>query len=189
MDDAESFMSLGRGGFTTQGVSVLFYIGSRDTFAIAAHGTDATMRSFSIDAETGALTSTGFLFDVGLQGSLSEVAVLGDLVFVLDNTTAIDGVRGAYSFTLNPNGSFTQNGPLVDTGGISPWRMAVWSPALCTADVTGDGFVNVLDLIDLLLCFGQPASPPCDVADINTDGTVNVLDLIELLLAFGTVCP
>ncbi len=52
-----------------------------------------------------------------------------------------------------------------------------------------EGAVNVLDLVELLLCFGQPASPPCDIADINADGTVNVLDLITLLLAFGTTCP
>jgi hypothetical protein len=42
-----------------------------------------------------------------------------------------------------------------------------------------------LDLIDLLLCFGQPAAPGCESEDINGDGTVNVLDLIELLLEFG----
>ena len=64
----------------------------------------------------------------------------------------------------------------------------------CAADIapppTGDGVVNVLDLIDLLLCFGQPASPPCDTGqDINGDGTINVLDLIDLLLVFGQACP
>ena len=59
----------------------------------------------------------------------------------------------------------------------------------CPADVNGDGVVNVLDLIDVLLCFGQPAIPGCEAEDINGDGTVNVLDLIELLLAFGTACP
>ena len=54
------------------------------------------------------------------------------------------------------------------------------------SDVNGDGVVNVLDLIELLLCFGQHAVPPCDTTDINGDGAVNVLDLIEPLLAFGT---
>ena len=45
-------------------------------------------------------------------------------------------------------------------------------------------------LIDLLLCFGVPADPPCDAGqDVNGDGTVNVLDLIDLLLVFGTACP
>ena len=63
----------------------------------------------------------------------------------------------------------------------------------CQADIApagGDGVVNVLDLIDLLLCFWRPATPPCDTGqDINGDGTVNVQDLIQLLLAFGTSCP
>ena len=59
----------------------------------------------------------------------------------------------------------------------------------CPPDINGDGVVNVLDLIDLLLCFGQPAAPACSPEDINGDGNVNVLDLIELLLAFGQACP
>ncbi len=58
----------------------------------------------------------------------------------------------------------------------------------CPTDVNGDGVTNVLDLIDLLLCFGQPATPGCESEDLNGDGMVNVLDLIDLLLAFGTAC-
>ncbi len=54
------------------------------------------------------------------------------------------------------------------------------------ADLNADGVVDVLDLIELLACFGQPAAPPCEAADINQDGMVNVLDLIELLLKYGT---
>ncbi len=48
---------------------------------------------------------------------------------------------------------------------------------------------NVLDLIDLLLCFGLPAVPGCQPEDANGDGSVNVLDLIDLLLEFGNACP
>ncbi len=59
----------------------------------------------------------------------------------------------------------------------------------CPTDIDSDGVTNVLDLIDLLLCFGQPAAPECEAEDINADGTVNVLDLIELLLQFGQACP
>ena len=70
-------------------------------------------------------------------------------------------------------------GPLFQTGVVQP----------CPDDVNGDGVTNVLDLIDLLLCFGQPAFPGCEAKDVNQDGTVNVLDLIDLLLAFGTACP
>ena len=59
----------------------------------------------------------------------------------------------------------------------------------CPDDVNGDGTVNTLDLIDVLLCLGQPATPGCEAEDINGDGVVNVLDLIDVLLAFGTACP
>ena len=62
--------------------------------------------------------------------------------------------------------------------------------APCPTDVNGDGATDVLDLIDLLLCFGLPATPPCDEGqDINQDGDVDVLDLIDLLLEFGASCP
>ena len=56
---------------------------------------------------------------------------------------------------------------------------------LCFADLNGDGTINVLDLVRLLLAFGDGG--PLD--DINCDGSVNVPDLIELLLVFGTSCP
>jgi hypothetical protein len=36
-DQATTFLNLGRGGFTTRGTSVLYYIGRKDTLAIAAH--------------------------------------------------------------------------------------------------------------------------------------------------------
>ncbi len=58
----------------------------------------------------------------------------------------------------------------------------------CAEDVNNDGVINVLDLIDLLLCFGLPADPGCLAEDVNQDGVVNVLDLIDLLLAFGQAC-
>ena len=59
----------------------------------------------------------------------------------------------------------------------------------CPEDVNGDGSINVLDLVDLLLCFGLPAVPGCEGEDVNGDGDVNVLDLVALLLLFGTDCP
>ncbi len=59
----------------------------------------------------------------------------------------------------------------------------------CPADITGDGEVNVLDLIELLLCFGQSANLGCQAGDLNGDGSVNVLDLIAVLLVFGQTCP
>ena len=56
-------------------------------------------------------------------------------------------------------------------------------------DADGNGFVNVNDLVDLLTCFGFPATDPCHTGqDANCDGTVNVLDLVEVLVHFGCNC-
>ena len=53
----------------------------------------------------------------------------------------------------------------------------------CAADVTGDGVVNVLDLLAVLTSWGAGGS-----ADVNGDGVVNVLDLLEVLTSWGE-CP
>ena len=78
-------------------------------------------------------------------------------------------------------------GTRVDLPAFAAARETLCPP--CATDVNVDGVIDVLDLIDLLLCFGQPGLPPCDQADIDGDGSVDVLDLIELLLDFGTSCP
>ncbi len=55
----------------------------------------------------------------------------------------------------------------------------------CPADFTGDGFVNVPDLIFLL---GEWGDNPDSPADFDGDGLVRVPDLIILLGAWG-MCP
>ena len=84
-----------------------------------------------------------------------------------------------------PEAGTSSGGDFELAGGFQPAP----APAPCPEDVNGDGTTDVLDLIELLLCFGLPADPPCDAPDINGDGTVDVLDLIVLLLSFGTSCP
>lgn len=70
------------------------FIDDAGKFAFVGHGTDATVRSFEIDGVSGGLNSTGFFFDVGLQGTLGDVAARVGLMFVTDNSTAIDGIQG-----------------------------------------------------------------------------------------------
>ena len=55
----------------------------------------------------------------------------------------------------------------------------------CPADVTGDGVVNVRDLLAVIKARG-----PCSgcAADINDDGVVNVKDLLAVINAWGP-CP
>ncbi len=53
----------------------------------------------------------------------------------------------------------------------------------CPADITGDGTIDVLDLLAVLSAWG-PCPPICP-ADVNSDGVVDVLDLLEVLAAWG----
>ncbi len=50
----------------------------------------------------------------------------------------------------------------------------------CAADITGDGQVDVLDLLEVLGQWGTSGS-----ADITGNGVVDVLDLLEVLSAWG----
>ena len=106
--------------------------------------------------------------------------------------SGVDNVEHLFVRDLAP-GEYVLELERIDGLATHPlWNVAVaWqmpAPPCLLADVNGDGAVNVLDVIELLLCFGQPADPPCDAPDVTGDGTVNVLDLIEVLLDFGLTC-
>ncbi len=105
------------------------YCSPDDRYLLVGHGTDATLRSAAIDPSTGDLAYTGAVFDVGLQGTLGDVSAMDDLVFVTDNSSAIDGLMGVYSLTLTSEGSFIQNGMIQSTGGIAPRSTAAWKPS------------------------------------------------------------
>ena len=52
----------------------------------------------------------------------------------------------------------------------------------CPGDITGNGAVDVLDLVEMLAAWGtNPGNP----ADLDGDGTVGTLDLLGLLAAWG----
>jgi 6-phosphogluconolactonase (cycloisomerase 2 family) len=97
-----------------------------DRILIAGHGTDATVQTFLIDPVTGSLTHSGFFFDVGSQGNLGDIRTLGNLLFVTHESTDTAGPPGIFSFTINPDGSLTQNGPILDTLGARPEYIATW---------------------------------------------------------------
>ncbi len=153
-----------------------------DTILFVGHGTDATVRSFLINPTTGALTSTGFMFDVGTQGTLGDLQVLGDLLLVTDNSM-LDGTQGLYSFTIHANGSFTMNGTIVDTQGVSPSRIAIWAPVVL-GDMNCDGALDAADIEPFFLAIGDPSAyqaayPDCNIlnGDITGDGTLDAADI------------
>jgi hypothetical protein len=49
-----------------------------------------------------------------------------------------------------------------------------------TADVNGDGKVNIVDLISVRRCCGREKAEGCAKADVNADGKVSVLDLLAV---------
>jgi 6-phosphogluconolactonase (cycloisomerase 2 family) len=163
---------------------------SDDHFLIVGHGTDATMRTASIDPYSGALTYTGYWFDVGTQGTLGDVSALEEFIFVTDNSM-IDGQMGIYSFRLHPDGSFTQVAPIYDTQGIAPRSVAVWKPQFAVGDLNCDGLVNAFDIDPFTLALTDPDAyqqqyPSCNLmlADVSGDGQVNAFDIdpfVELL--------
>jgi hypothetical protein len=56
----------------------------------------------------------------------------------------------------------------------------------CTADLNGNGTIEVSDLLILLGEFG--CTSDC-TADITGDGMVTVLDLLQLVAEHGNNCP
>ena len=48
-----------------------------------------------------------------------------------------------------------------------------------TADINGDGIINVIDIVSLVNLILNPTNS--DLGDINNDGFVNVVDVVSLV--------
>ena len=56
----------------------------------------------------------------------------------------------------------------------------------CEGDVNGDGFVGILDLLEVISAWGECPEPPEECpADLDGDGLVIVPDLLIVLANFG----
>ena len=182
------------GSYTSPGISPkVLGVTADDQVLVAGHGNDSTIRSFLRDTITGDLTATPHVFDVGSQGTLGDLQVMGDLMFVTDESTVNDGVKGLYSFRINADGSFTQLGPLVDTLGTRPEYIAAWEGLATTLACDFDGNTTC-DLVDLnaLLAEG-PIAPGVPVTvgvndhlDINQDGVLDLNDRDQWLTEAAT---
>ncbi len=88
-------------------------------------------------------------------------------MLVTDNSTAVDGIMGTYSFMLNADGALAQKGEILETSGIGPRSIATCVPALDLADVNCDRSVDGLDVASFVSALLDPAG--CAAADPNGD--------------------
>ncbi|MEE2906489.1 MAG: S8 family serine peptidase, partial [Planctomycetota bacterium] len=80
-----------------------------------------------------------------------------------------------------------------DSGGVYMGDAVPCDPDMCSCDgdlgpcpedITGDGLVNVLDLLAVIAAWGD-SGPPRPSGDINGDCAVNVIDLLAVISAWG----
>ncbi len=168
-------------------------------------GPDVNYRGFAFDfgdhrSPNGIIEYKSCLFDGALEAKLlvvrysqgDDIIVLTpggaklDIVGAQTGITGFTGFNNPLDLTQNPANGYLY---VSEYGGSKITLLRPLGAADCPADINGDGVVNVLDLIDLLLSFGQPAVLGCPSPDVNRDGAVNVLDLTDLLPEFGQPCP
>ena len=112
-----------------------------------------------------------------------------DLKTLLETAHGLDltGWRLSFPVGMSADGNritgWTNTSP---GGGRACWLVALDGlPPLCPQDISGDGAVSVIDLLDLLAAWG----PHFDhLADFDESGVVDVSDLLGLLGAWGP-CP
>ncbi|MCS7208360.1 MAG: dockerin type I repeat-containing protein [Fimbriimonadales bacterium] len=118
----------------------------------------------------------------GQTNYVAEIA-LGQNTFT--RTVAVDYRGVALPNTDTPdycllNIGINSGGPMtIAIDNIRFYRRAI------VGDVNCDGCVNDIDLLQVLLEFGNTTITP---ADVNNDGVVNDIDLLAILLNFGSGC-
>ncbi|MBC8309201.1 MAG: hypothetical protein H8E83_01650 [Planctomycetes bacterium] len=105
-----------------------------------------------------------------------NVAQIGGGVYHLQNGTTGPEISDSQFCNNSPNDFY---GDWVDGGG-NTFDDGCGNSS-CPADVSGDGSVNVTDLLLIIDAWG--GSDP--MADINSDGVVDVVDLLEVVGSWG----
>jgi hypothetical protein len=142
-------------------------------------------------------------FPVDCNSSVDVVVVadhpgIGGALFVLRNASPGPGIVGfdePIAFSVGADANAVVGGPLdvderidvatvnADDGPSGGSLSALLNVSACPcADANGDGVVDVLDLVEVLVSWGE--CPGCP-ADLNGDGVVDVLDLVEVLVGWG----
>jgi WD40 repeat protein len=177
-------------------------------FVYVGHGSDGTIRVMPMDVSTGSLIDGGQVEDVGIQSSLGDIATMRvrgsggaiDLLLYTDKETFDGTGRGLFSSRIEDDGTLRPITVRLDTQGISPNDIAVWTPSegRCVADVddgtgtgTPDGGITIDDLLFYVAIYADGDTR----ADVDNgsgtgqpDGGVTIDDLLYYLVRYDTGC-
>ncbi len=146
----------------------------------------------AVEGRTGGPTSLVATFDIPVQrvgeandvtlssGTVSDVTVDGSTV-----TVTMAGAANAQPLTVGFPG-------VADANDVTAVSESMLCFRVLAGDVSGDGSVNVLDLVQVRNALNQAATGANFRADINADGTANVLDLVAARNNLNTsvaACP
>jgi hypothetical protein len=126
---------------------------------------------------------------------VADHPTLGGVVYVFVNQSRNPGelaFDAPLVFTAGPGPNVVVSGPLdgdglidlvtanADEGSGSVSALLNTSECLC-ADFNGDGLINVIDMVAVILAWGMPDPD----ADYNGDGVVDVQDLVQVVIEWG----
>ena len=107
---------------------------------------------------------------------MNNAAILGGAISHLDNGTVGPMVANTYFCGNTPDDIY---GDWVDGGGNVFDDSCGGSD--CPSDVTGDGWVNVTDILAVIAAWGTNDSD----SDVNGDGDVDVSDILQIVGSWG----
>ena len=91
-------------------------------------------------------------------------------------------LRGYSSTTISRSIAFSSNGQILAGKGPGTWQISLYR--LLTVDVTGNGKVNVNDLVEVARNYGKTVRGGANRrADVNNDGKVDVDDILAVIEA------
>ena len=135
-----------------------------------------------------------------MQAETFNVAVKADSTTIGTQTVALNG-RDSATVTLTcgtvglARGSYAISasvGPVADeTDTADNTLVGERVTVAYSGDVTGDGIVDIFDIVTVATVFGNayPAPGWNPNADINNDGIIDIFDIVAVAVHFGEISP